>query len=1091
MKNTSTRHLKSADGQKVYTYYAFISYKHKDKRWAKWLQRRLEAYRLPNVLCRREDYPRHLTPIFRDETDLTAGKTVHELLLQNLAQCKYLIVICSRNMQEHPEYIDYEIRKFLELGNPAANILPLIVDGEANAADPANECLPPSLIEMGDARPLGVTLAAGRKRDAILKIIASMLGLEVQSLIRHDRDRRTRRIIAGLSCGIALTAGLGVFMAWQVLQVTQAQLREQNSYTAAALQSGDKLLAERMAEDTRNRINPLMESDVEREAETLHRLASIHPKYLPLTAVGAYNVNKQAMFTADGEYVLLWDENGVEKYDKRGESVLEFRASDVGHSVVAVSADGLRAVVLTLYAEGRDGATLWLWDMESRSMLAELVSSGKYDSADMRRGNLDATVAARFSPDGSVVCAYRAGGYFNVNDELAAWDSATGEKLFSLPGELLGTRDDGGQGATVSDFEFMTGRRLHWTGSAYHVYYDLDTEEAQTVPLRAAADMQDIGLTPAHGRYAVGSGEIGKLLCLDVFDYDGMIFELDPDEYVPDDGILHYGGRYTAIVRVRASGEKTLVTGLDVIDLNDFSAAVSTQDALRARESAYALYQVPGTDRAYALLTDSGVSLYRLDPENGRVSQIFLSDPALLTGEFGFIGACGDRDVLMLRSGDGTRIYEIYDGGYTAYTVDESFDTFSASAQLGSGEEPALLARHNGGCFLYPLANAGERLDAGVDYGEGEAACFAASADGSVVAKGFGKTLVAWRDGEEFLHAEYDYNVSSISISADGRTIAVSDSKYLRVYGEDGQLMASTGEFADGRACLARLAGIGDRVILLEQPDHYEIWGESYFILHIYETQSLTEVFVQPEYVYRIANADAANFLSVSEDGSMYAAIEMLPADAEADSYQRAVTIRSAADGHMLACTPVMLHPGSDVVELALEDNPDIAMTRSFSYVNFSGDRLLAGWSSGMWVIDPYELRALCFLPDAGELTGMPVMMENGLAVYPAGGAHIWDVAEGRLRNAVSVEIDDNSGRWQTNKTSAGEVFLSGDQRWLAISALNQTLLYRTDTWELAGTLAAQPVHVVFFDGSRLIYDTGDVLYDLELSEESAKQGAQ
>ena len=30
-----------------YTYYAFISYQRKDEKWAKWLQRKLENYKLP------------------------------------------------------------------------------------------------------------------------------------------------------------------------------------------------------------------------------------------------------------------------------------------------------------------------------------------------------------------------------------------------------------------------------------------------------------------------------------------------------------------------------------------------------------------------------------------------------------------------------------------------------------------------------------------------------------------------------------------------------------------------------------------------------------------------------------------------------------------------------------------------------------------------------------------------------------------------------------------------------------------------------------------------------------------------------------
>ena len=36
--------------QGQYTNYAFISYKREDEKWAKWLQRKLESYKLPVVI---------------------------------------------------------------------------------------------------------------------------------------------------------------------------------------------------------------------------------------------------------------------------------------------------------------------------------------------------------------------------------------------------------------------------------------------------------------------------------------------------------------------------------------------------------------------------------------------------------------------------------------------------------------------------------------------------------------------------------------------------------------------------------------------------------------------------------------------------------------------------------------------------------------------------------------------------------------------------------------------------------------------------------------------------------------------------------
>ncbi|HPO91366.1 MAG TPA: hypothetical protein PLJ44_09685 [Victivallales bacterium] len=62
-----------------YTYFAFISYSRKDERWAKWLQRKLENYRLPSTVSRQKpDLPKKIK-IFRDKTDLTAGCLRQEL----------------------------------------------------------------------------------------------------------------------------------------------------------------------------------------------------------------------------------------------------------------------------------------------------------------------------------------------------------------------------------------------------------------------------------------------------------------------------------------------------------------------------------------------------------------------------------------------------------------------------------------------------------------------------------------------------------------------------------------------------------------------------------------------------------------------------------------------------------------------------------------------------------------------------------------------------------------------------------------------------------------------------------------------------
>ena len=59
--------------------YAFISYNHKDAKWAKWLQEKLESYKLPADIHNEFENSRYLRPVFRDKTDLNTGVLANEL----------------------------------------------------------------------------------------------------------------------------------------------------------------------------------------------------------------------------------------------------------------------------------------------------------------------------------------------------------------------------------------------------------------------------------------------------------------------------------------------------------------------------------------------------------------------------------------------------------------------------------------------------------------------------------------------------------------------------------------------------------------------------------------------------------------------------------------------------------------------------------------------------------------------------------------------------------------------------------------------------------------------------------------------------
>ncbi|MDO4563817.1 MAG: TIR domain-containing protein [Clostridia bacterium] len=192
-----------AGTERKYTYYAFISYKHEDTEWAKWLQKQLHSYRLPSKICKQyAGIPRRLSPVFLDKTDLTPGE-LDTGLSENVGASKHLIVICSKSAYNDSTYIDKEIQGFLDAGNDPKRIIPFIVE---KSDRPEKECFPKKLQEICETTAIvGVNIFDAGERLAFLKVVAYMHGLkpaEIESA--DDRRRRRNRKTAIVSSAFAL-----------------------------------------------------------------------------------------------------------------------------------------------------------------------------------------------------------------------------------------------------------------------------------------------------------------------------------------------------------------------------------------------------------------------------------------------------------------------------------------------------------------------------------------------------------------------------------------------------------------------------------------------------------------------------------------------------------------------------------------------------------------------------------------------------------------------------------------------------------------------------------------------------------------------
>ncbi|MDX2428115.1 MAG: toll/interleukin-1 receptor domain-containing protein [Xanthomonadales bacterium] len=203
-----------------FCYKAFISYSHTDEHWARWLQHALESYRVPKVLVgKRTGYgeiPARLGAVFRDREDLSSATSLTESVQHELSSAESLVVICSPAAAQSP-WVKEEIKAYKALGR-ADRIYALIVDGDPQSSDPAEQCFPAALVTLDDGstlEPLAADIRkwADGKGLAKLKLIAGILGIRLDELRRREMHRRRRKlttVAVGVSAVVLLTTFLSV-----------------------------------------------------------------------------------------------------------------------------------------------------------------------------------------------------------------------------------------------------------------------------------------------------------------------------------------------------------------------------------------------------------------------------------------------------------------------------------------------------------------------------------------------------------------------------------------------------------------------------------------------------------------------------------------------------------------------------------------------------------------------------------------------------------------------------------------------------------------------------------------------------------------
>jgi tetratricopeptide (TPR) repeat protein len=236
---------------------------------AKALQRALETYRLPKRLVGMTtaagEVPAFVKPVFRDRDEMQAGADLKATVRDALEQSRWLIVVCSPEAARSP-WVNREIIEFKKL-HGETQVLAVIAAGEPFASRltgrEAEECFPEALRHAltpeglpqgGELEPVAADLRAQGDGEhlATLKLVAGMVGVGVDELVRRDAQRRARRMAA---IAAASAAGMAVMA---VLTVMAVQSR--NEAQSQRAQAED--LIEFMLGDLRKKLDPVGRLDV-------------------------------------------------------------------------------------------------------------------------------------------------------------------------------------------------------------------------------------------------------------------------------------------------------------------------------------------------------------------------------------------------------------------------------------------------------------------------------------------------------------------------------------------------------------------------------------------------------------------------------------------------------------------------------------------------------------------------------------------------------------------------------------------------------------------------------------------------------------
>ena len=392
-------------------FFAFISYQRQDEEYAEWLRKKLEHYRLPSSLRKKDtSLPKEIRPIFRDALELTGGFLAQEIE-QALEQSKFLIVICSPRSARSP-WVNKEVEYFIQSGR-TQYIIPYIIDGEPFAQDESNECFPPALRALtANNELLGINMNELGRDAAAIKVVARMFGLRFDVLWqRYDREQRRNRwlVVGGALLFAVVSLAIGGYIYrnnWKMLEIQSRFVAEK----AISLTDADESYTARLMclnilpRDINNPDRPYTS-----EAEMALRYACEHNSG---TLRGHTSSVHSAAFSPDGRYIVSASvDETIKLWDiQSGECIKTLKGHTYFVESASFSPDG-KYIVSASYDN-----TLRIWDTSSGKCIQTL------------EGHTDDVNSATFSPDERYIVSA------SGDNTIKIWDTENGKCIKTIEG---------------------------------------------------------------------------------------------------------------------------------------------------------------------------------------------------------------------------------------------------------------------------------------------------------------------------------------------------------------------------------------------------------------------------------------------------------------------------------------------------------------------------------------------------------------------------------------------------------------------------------------------------------------------------------